>query len=298
MDVTDADNVHKQSELQAPTVTSTTTNNVEWLTVETPYSTLTMTTFGAHITGFQPNSDQRQRLFMSPNAIKDGKASIRGGVPICWPWFGDHNNPDYPAHGYVRKITWQLEQQLINTDASITLVLSPINSNTLQSCVGYNPDLQARLVITVGQQLVMELQTTNTGSAPQTFTGALHSYFAVDDIHTTELMGIYGQYKDKCQGFATANTPLPYRFTDETDRVHLCTADKAAIEQQDPNHSTLIYSDGHDSLVVWNPWQQKSITMVDMADDSFQHMLCVETAVTQGIALAPGERHSLTQIIA
>ncbi len=273
----------------------TTDKDQQWIDIETPYSHFKMTLFGAHITQFINKADGKDRLFVSKNARLDGSKSIRGGIPICWPWFGDHTDPDMPAHGYVRTLQWTLTKHTINTDSSVTLWLSPESSKELTTAKGYNPELAVELVITVGEQLVVELITTNNGTKAQVYTAALHSYFAVNDIKQTELMGLYGEYKDKCQGFTLHDTPMPYTFSAETDRVHLCTTEKIMIEESDAD--TFVYSSGHDSIVVWNPWQEKSESMADMEDTSYQHMVCVETAVTQGHTLAPGESHHLTQII-
>jgi glucose-6-phosphate 1-epimerase len=63
------------------------------------------------------------------------------------------------------------------------------------------------------------------------------------------------------------------------------------------SNQTDVYSSGHDSIVVWNPWQEKSANMADMADDSYLTMVCVETAITQGQSVNPGETHILEQAI-
>ena len=90
-------------------------------------------------------------------------------------------------------------------------------------------------------------------------------------------------------------TPAPYSFSAETDRIHLHAAPTVNIV--DDTGTTRIHSQGHDSIVVWNPWEENARQLPDMRDDDFRHMLCVETALTQGHKLEPNAVHSLIQII-
>ena len=150
-------------------------------------------------------------------------------------------------------------------------------------------------MLQIGQQLNIQLCTTNLGDTFFTYNCALHSYFAISDIKQCELLGLSGQYSDKTHGNQMFATPQPYGFTEETDRVHLQQPRNLSII--DEQIKTDILSSGHDSIVVWNPWQDKSNSMGDMADDSYLTMLCVETAITQGQSVAPGETHILEQTI-
>jgi glucose-6-phosphate 1-epimerase len=104
-----------------------------------------------------------------------------------------------------------------------------------------------------------------------------------------------GSYLDKTQKMQSFETPAPYIFSQETDRVHLCQPQE--VKLIDDNIETKIQSQGHDSLVVWNPWQQKSISMADMENEGYLTMVCVETAITQGQDVPPGGSHTLQQIV-
>jgi glucose-6-phosphate 1-epimerase len=109
------------------------------------------------------------------------------------------------------------------------------------------------------------------------------------------LSGIEGKYFDTVSDFDSFDTPAPYSIQGETDRVHLHKAE--LINITDGDNQTTVQSNGHDSIIVWNPWREKSISMGDMADDSYLTMLCVETAITQGQKVQVGETHVLEQII-
>ncbi|MDP5039838.1 MAG: D-hexose-6-phosphate mutarotase [Paraglaciecola sp.] len=272
-------------------------DNIQVLHIDNAFASAQVALFGAHMLSFQPKSDLRERFWLSKAAKLDGVQAIRGGVPLCWPWFGDHqikqiepDNKDFPSHGYVRTQLWNIVKTL-DTPKGTEVTLSP----TTTQGAGFKGEAQLQLIITIGQHCSMQLVTSNVGSAHFEYRCALHSYFAISDIRTISLQGITGDYRDKTQDMQTFKTPSPYEFNAETDRVHLCQASNVTIV--DKQLHTVIGSNGHDSLVVWNPWQDKSISMNDMEDEGYLTMVCVETAITQGEILAPGQSHVLTQIV-
>jgi glucose-6-phosphate 1-epimerase len=268
-----------------------TRDNIQILHISNDFAVAEISLFGGHILSFKPKHDNRERLWLSEKAIFDGKTPIRGGIPVCWPWFGAHSsNANLAAHGYVRAQMWEILSNE-ETDSGTTITLKPHTSNG----EGLAGNAQLTLVVNVGQKLTIQLHTTNSGDSAFTYNCALHSYFAISNIHQCELSGLSALYSDKTREFQFFDTPTPYRFTEETDRVHLEKPNALTIIDEQVN--TDILSSGHDSVVVWNPWQDKSFTMGDMADDSYLTMLCVETAVTQGQEVKVGETHILEQII-
>ena len=268
-----------------------TRDNIQLLHIDNAFATAEISLFGGHILSFKPKHDNKERLWVSPNALFDGRKAIRGGIPICWPWFGAHTcNNHVAAHGYVRTQTWEI-LNTEETDTGTTISLKPPTSVG----DGFEGNAQLILAVFVGQQLNIQLRTTNLGETPLTYHCALHSYFAIADIKQCELLGLSEQYSDKTRGYQMFDTPQPYRFSEETDRVHLQQPRTLTII--DKQIKTEILSSGHDSIVVWNPWQDKSIGMDDMADDSYLTMLCVETAITQGQEVAPKTTHILEQAI-
>jgi len=267
-------------------------DNIQVLQINNAFATAEISLFGGHVLSFKPKHDDKERLWLSKNSLFDGKKAIRGGIPICWPWFGDHSsNTDVAAHGYVRTQTWQI-LNTEETELGTTLTLKPATSVG----DGFEYDAQLVLIVHIGQQLSIQLHTTNLGNTAFTYNCALHTYFTISNIHQCELQGLSEQYADKTLGYQVFETPQPYRFIEETDRVHLQQPSTLTII--DAEHSkTEILSSGHDSIVVWNPWQHKSISMGDMADDGYLNMLCVETAITQGQNIAPRATHVLQQVI-
>ncbi|WP_168171494.1 D-hexose-6-phosphate mutarotase [Lacimicrobium sp. SS2-24] len=260
------------------------------ITVAHPAASLRLSLFGGHILSYVPNTDKRERLWLSSEAVMDGSKAIRGGIPVCWPWFAAHSQPDLPAHGYLRTQLWQVIQ--IDENVKNTrLVLQP----EFTAAPGFEGQAGVSLIIEVGDALSVTLVTENTGEQSFTLCAALHTYFRVNDIEQVELMGLEGEYIDKLQQNRRQNTPSPYTIDAETDRIHLCQTGEVVLKE--PSHQTPVGSSGHDSIVVWNPGLEKAQAITDMPDNEYQHMLCIETAITQGIVIAPGHSHHLTQVI-
>lgn len=254
--------------------------------IENSRATARLSLFGAQVLSFTPKHDGRERLWLSAQAVLDGSKAIRGGVPICWPWFGKPSNCDLPAHGFARTSIWSLVSR---TDLATETIL------TLQLPPQHNADMLLQLTISIGDTLSLRLDTFNSGQNAFEFTCALHSYFKVSAIDVVSLTGLEGTYEDKTQDGLVCHTPSPYTFAGETDRIHHCAAKRVQI--LDNGVGTRIESTGHDSIVVWNPGSQRCLQMSDMAATGFTSMLCVETAITTPAIVEPGSTHSLTQTI-
>jgi glucose-6-phosphate 1-epimerase len=275
----------------------TTKQNIQVLEIDNAFAQASLSLFGGHLLSFKPKHDQRERLWLSENAKLDAQHAIRGGTPICWPWFGDHqatrNNASdkrFPAHGYVRKQQWKIIE--CHDEAGTTHV--SLQPSTSQG-EGFLGKVELTLILKFGKQLSMQLLSKNIGESAFDYTCALHTYFAINDIHSCELRGLSGNYSDKTRDWQLLPTPSPYVFSEETDRVHLSTPKKVSIVEGKTN--TDVNSEGHDSMVVWNPWAENSQRMEDMTDEGYATMLCVETAITQGHRIAPGQSHTLEQVI-
>jgi glucose-6-phosphate 1-epimerase len=257
-----------------------------------PHARATLSLHGGQVLSFIPAADNRERLYLSDRAILNGSKSIRGGIPVCWPWFGSHpDGSGLPAHGYVRNLRWRIVSRCSDAHET-TLIIEPESTQG----TGFTGTAGLQLEIILASTLTLRLVTTNLGKTPFPLSCALHSYFAVGDIAETRLTGLSGRYSDKTRNWQHFDTPSPYRFSEETDRIHLQAAPDVMISS--PLGNTRVASAGHDSIVVWNPWARCAENFADMSAGGYRTMLCVETALTQGKMLAPGEAHILTQTIA
>jgi glucose-6-phosphate 1-epimerase len=267
--------------------------------ISTPAAEADVYLQGAHVTHWTPRG-QRPVLFVSPKSLFAPGKAIRGGVPIIFPWFGARGDgKPGPAHGFARNMEWAMEGAKLRDDGKveITLVLAP---NDATRGFGYAA-FHVRFRVTVGSELEMELETRNDAKEPLTYEEALHTYFAIADIHQASVSGLEGTtYIDKTDGFKRKKTGSePLRIAKETDQVHLST--KATCVVHDPvwNRRIIVEKSGSDSTVVWNPWIDKTKGMADMAPGDWKEMICVETAnaADNAVHLSPAASHKLTASI-
>jgi glucose-6-phosphate 1-epimerase len=228
----------------------------------------------------------RERLFLSPRSRFDGYGAIRGGVPVCFPQFNQRGS--LPKHGFVRNLPWQLVQRPAVADDLACLTLRLGDSEATR--VHWPQAFEARLTLELRPgQLQMTLLVSNTDAVPLDFTGALHTYLAVEDIARTQLEGLQGQPEwdalRDCHGRAA---PV-LEFAGEFDRVY--EAARSILRLQDGRSGLLVeQSDSWAQTVIWNPGAEKGAALADMPVDGFRHMLCVEAAqVLRPVTVAPGD---------
>lgn len=247
--------------------------------------------FGGHVLSFIPNG-QSDVLWMSNSAVLDGSVAIRGGIPLCWPWFGaaSGENAREPQHGYARILPWQFELESFD-EQSVRLTATPID--TENKLAKFN--LKLKLILVLDSHLNIQLQTTNISEKPVELSQAIHTYFDVNEIEPTQLFGLEGtDYLDKLQDNQQTQSGA-ISITEETDRVYLTNTPEVKLDSA--NHGVNIGGSGHDSMVVWNPWINKAKAMKDFDDLGYKHMICVEMANTQGLTVSAGDTVTLSQQI-
>jgi len=249
---------------------------------------------GAHVAAWQP-AGQAPVIWMSPNAVYAPGKALRGGVPICWPWFGANaEHPKLPAHGFARTREFTYRGARVDEAGRVELELSLSNDAQTEALFPFAFEL--RLRVALGTTLQLELEVENRAGQSFTFEEALHSYFAVSDVKQASVSGLRGaQYADKVRNLAVFSEEAEaLRITGETDRVY---ESSAACRIVDPaaGRSILVEKRSSASTVVWNPWAERAAQMSDLGADAWPGMLCVESANVGSakITLAPGEAHIL-----
>ena len=249
---------------------------------------------GAHLTHFQPQG-QKPLIWLSSKSFYEKGKSIRGGIPVCWPWFGDHpDDPAKPAHGFARTSLWQVDTTGEDEDGTTFIRLFLLDDKQTRSL--WPHAFRLELTISVGKNLVVTLKALNTGQQPFICTGALHSYFSVSEVSSVEVTGLNGcSYLDKVDSLKRKHQCGPVRIQGETDRVYLETSDACTIKDPFMKRSICIDKKGSMTTVVWNPGPEKAALMADMGDAGFRQMVCVETAnaADDKIKLSPGQSHIL-----
>lgn len=252
---------------------------------------------GAHVLSFTPRG-AKDVLWMSPEArIADGQG-IRGGIPVCWPWFATHaTDPSKPDHGFVRKRPWRVS----STSATPGRAEIAFAHGTVEGDEALWPGrAELLLTVTLTDRLQVDLMTRNVGAEPFELTQALHTYFAVGDITDTLVEGLDGRsYLDKLQGNKRLEQSGGITFDGEVDRIYLDTADDVTIMDRENARTILVAKSGSRSTVVWNPAVEKSLRLSDMPPGAYRGMVCVETTNAGGdvITLQPRDEHRLSTIL-
>lgn len=263
--------------------------------VTTPEATASIALQGAHVMRYQPTG-QAPLIWLSKLAKLAPGKSIRGGVPVCWPWFGPHrDNAQFPGHGFARTVPWQLLDAALLPDQRVRLEFELVQSEATRAQWPHASTV--RNIVTVGPELEVELATTNTGTTPFELGQALHTYFEIGDIRQATITGLDAcDYLDKVGGSARRTQQGAVNFTGETDRIYLATNGCCEIHDPALGRRILVTSTGSRSTVVWNPWIEKADKMGDFGPDGWTGMVCVETAnaAEDVIQLAPGATHRMT----
>jgi len=263
--------------------------------IRTPLASASVALQGGHVLTWQP-AGQSPVLWVSKAAVFAPEQPVRGGVPVCWPWFGAV--PGKATHGFVRTRMWQVRGTELDATGQVVLRLGLSDDASTRALWDHAFDLE--MVVTVGSTLTMALTTRNTGSAPFTITQALHTYFCTGDIAQTVVQGLDGtSYLDKVQNFAVCQQSGDVTFSGETDRIYTDTEADSLILDGAGGRTIRISKQGSASTVVWNPWTEKEKTMADMAAGEHQQFLCVETcnAGPDAVAIAAGGAHTLVATI-
>ena len=256
---------------------------------------------GAHVTSWRPTG-QESVIWMSRSSIFSPGTPIRGGIPICFPWFGPNvTDSAAPVHGFARLHDWALvavEVGEVDDDVSLTFQLTD-SAQTRSSAWPFRFAATYRVV--VGTILQLSLEITNRGTAPVAFEEALHTYCAVGDVRDVAVRGLTGaSYQDRIVGGEPVQQgDEPVRIEKETDRIYLVKAGTVTIEDTVQDRVIRIRKDGSGATVVWNPWIEKSKAMGDFGDDEWIETICVETcnAGLTEVLLEPGEQHRMTTTI-
>ncbi|MBR2632226.1 MAG: D-hexose-6-phosphate mutarotase [Lentisphaeria bacterium] len=274
----------------------TTVNGIESIVVENSFSSAVISLLGGHITSFVPAGKSDLLWMSNKSEFAPGKA-IRGGVPVCWPWFGD-KAPGLPKHGFVRNEMWYLRSHADLADGS-TVVTLEITDRDVKF---FKPEFPFTLQMTfyIGKHLEITLTAINEGDVPVEAPVALHTYFSVGDIADVKISGLDKvQFSERVVG---ADPALQTQHGDiiidrEVDRLYVDTADTVVI--RDAERKIIIEKSGSRTCVVWNPWIEKSSKLPDFADGGYRNMVCVEAlaAFDDTRVLHPGVPVSITQKI-
>ncbi len=255
---------------------------------------------GAHVTAWAPQGHDPV-LWMSQHSTFAPGSAIRGGVPVCFPWFGPHPSGTGPLHGFARTTSWTLVEAR-EQGSDVVLVLELSESDVPADQVSAWPHaFRARYTVTVGATLTLALEVTNTGASAVTFQEALHTYLGVADVREATIRGLEDRgYLDRLAGTGPSQAEgAPVAIVGETDRVYEQPG-SILVEDAAGARTLAITATGSANAVVWNPWHAKAAAMGDFGDDEWTQMLCIETCnvLDAAITLDPGQSHLMAATVA
>lgn len=264
-------------------------NGMQFFHVATDDSTCIFTNYGAHIISFAVNGNEL--LWVSEKSFYQQGKAIRGGIPVCWPYFGAAEIAGEPAHGYARLNEWEVQEITDIADGRVKAKLT-LNGSKLPD---YCKNLTAELEIIIGKTLQVSLTTFNRGNYDFKLSQALHSYFNVSNISNIEVKGLEDtEYFDSLTN-QTLRQQGAITFDSEVDRVYLDTEAPCTLVDKNKSYQLQITKSGSASTVVWNPWIDKARRMADFGDDEYLNMVCIETvnAKTDSRILKANTSHTL-----
>ena len=269
------------------------------LAVTSPLAEAHIYLHGGHVTHFQP-AGAAPVLFLSGRSFFATGKPIRGGVPVCFPWFAARaGQPDAPAHGFARTLPWEVESISADGDQTVLAVLRLAANDATRALWPHGFILRHHIVI--GPRLSMLLEVENISREPFTCEAALHTYLAVADARTATVTGLENApYRDKTDGLQTKVQPAePFRFTGETDRVFENTRATCTLHDPTGARRLTVEKSGSATTIVWNPWDEKAAAMRDFAPDEWPRMACLETANAgaNALTLASGANHAMRAVV-
>jgi glucose-6-phosphate 1-epimerase len=265
--------------------------------ITTPEASAEIYLHGAQLTSWIP-AGATDVIFLSAHSKWTDGTAIRGGVPICFPWFrGKADDQKAPSHGFVRIKSWELESIAREGDSAIVTLSTESDDGTRS---WWPHDFRLRHRITVGAQLKMELVMTNTGATTSTFEEALHTYHRVGDARAIRIGGLDEvTYLDNTDANHEKTQHGDVAFIKQTDNAYLNTTHDLEIVDPELKRSIVIEKENSLTTVVWNPWQEGAAAMSDLGKDEWQVMACAEASNIRDFAvtLKPGERHTMAATI-
>ena len=273
-------------------------NDLIFATISNKYADADICLYGAHITSFKPHNTM-EILWLSPTSNFQEGLPIRGGIPVCFPWFGLHKtDQEKPQHGFSRLMYWNVIETASLQNGETMIRLQLCSSDETKMVWPY--DFCAEMAVNVGRKLKVTLKVTNTSTEVFEYSCALHSYFTLSSIENISIEGLQNtKYHNQLQSgdFIQESDELSI---EQAETRHYCDTESSVLIA-DPVFRRRIRIDksGSKTTTVWNPWEETCAKIPDLPDEAYQAFVCVETvnAFNNTITLAPGEVHETSAVI-
>lgn len=246
--------------------------------IENRFCQAVISLLGGQVLSYHRIGDAHPLLFCSQNAFFKLGKGIKGGAPVCWPWFGD--DPEgRGAHGFARSSLWDIEA-VTSAECGVTQIDLFLPQAVFASHPEWPYASALKTSIRLGKWLSISLETTNLSDRDMPLTQALHTYFKVGDCRQVSISGLENaSYLDKVVDFdRLPASGEPITFAGEVDRIYDNNVAEITLTDKSLGRTIIIRSEGSGSAIVWNPWVEKARAMADFAEHEYLHMVCIETA--------------------
>jgi glucose-6-phosphate 1-epimerase len=252
---------------------------------------------GAQVTSWKPAGSDEVVFLSTQSGLQEGQA-IRGGIPICFPWFrAKADDPKAPAHGFARTKSWELES-IVEDKSGVRVTM--FTESDAQTRRWWPAEFRLVHRVVFGSELVLELTCINTGKADLRFEEALHTYNRVADVANVRLQGLDKLYfLDNTDSNAEKIQQGDVRIASATDNAFLGTQHDVDLIDPELHRRILLRKSNSLTTVVWNPWSNGAARLRDLGDGEWKQFLCVEASniLAASVNLAPGEEHKMTAVL-
>lgn len=273
-------------------------NDLVFVTVSNKHADADICLYGAHVTSFRPQN-KMDILWMSPDSNFEEGKPIRGGIPVCFPWFGPHKtDPEKPQHGFGRLMYWDVKETSTNNDGETVIVLQLCSSAETKAFWEF--DFCAEMTFIVGKTLTSTLKVTNKSAEAFEYSCALHTYYSLSAIDNLEIEGLKGlTYFNQLNGEFSIQEEEILKIHDATTRHYLNTESMVIINDPVFRRKIKAGKSGSKVTTVWNPWEETCAKIGDLPDDAWETFVCVEAtnAFDYPVNLASGESFETSAII-
>jgi len=252
---------------------------------------------GAQVTSWKPAGNSEVLFLSTKSRWQEGQA-IRGGIPICFPWFRSKvDDPKAPAHGFARTRSWKLES-IVQEERGVLVSMSLESDEQTRRWWPGEFHLAYRVVL--GPELILELVCTNTDKTDLRFEEALHTYNRVADVANVRLEGLDAvQYLDNTDANKMHVQWGDVKIASATDNAFVDTQNDVDLLDPELRRRVRLKKSNSLTTVVWNPWLEAAARMKDLGDGEWTQFLCVEASniLTASVSLAPGAEHKMTAVL-
>ena len=272
--------------------------DMAFITVSNKFADADICLYGAQVTSFRPQKTM-EILWMSPESNFSEGIPIRGGIPVCFPWFGPHKtDPEKPQHGFARLMYWNVIEtaSLANGETKVVLQLK----SDAETKKYWNHDFRADIIIIIGKTLSIDLKITNTSELPFDYTTALHTYYNVSSVEEITIEGLQNtRYYNQLDGEEYVQDSPLLEIKNAETRHYLETENNCIINDPVFRRRIKVAKSGSKVTTVWNPGEEACLKISDIPDDGYHSFVCIEAvnAFNNVITLSPGKSHVTSAFI-